>query len=343
MKTSELFGKQFKIFLLVTYGIPYLMGIFMAFGYFSERDLSLFASVQMLCPAAGVIVAVITSHQHKELIPQRFFKVYLAMTVIGIVCAVTSVFALNKELNAIFPIIAMVGSISLLLTFLLDEDIKLKAFGILGISWKKVLPASVLFFVLLITRLFISCLLEGQVAAFNEILWNPQILFRLLITVPNFFLSFVFFFGEEYGWRYYLQPLLQKKFGAIKATLIMGFMWGIWHLPLNIFFYNKPEHAVYSIVTQLITCMVLGIYFAYFYMKTQNIWGPIFFHYLNNSFGSVLLGQYETSGGEKADAADILIFAAISFCVFGLFIFTKFYRDPKNRSETLEEQVAKFE
>ena len=32
-------------------------------------------------------------------------------------------------------------------------------------------------------------------------------------VLMNFFISVVAFFGEEYGWRYYLQPLLQKKFG----------------------------------------------------------------------------------------------------------------------------------
>ena len=29
----------------------------------------------------------------------------------------------------------------------------------------------------------------------------------------NYFFVFIAFFGEEYGWRYYLQPVLQKRFG----------------------------------------------------------------------------------------------------------------------------------
>lgn len=339
MKTSELFGKQFKIFLLVTYGIPYLMGIFMAFGYFSERDLSLFASVQMLCPAAGVIVAVLTGHQHKELIPQRFFKVYLVMTVIGIVCAVTSVFVLNKELNTIFPIIGVIGSIVLLLVLLFEDDTKLKAYGFFGRSWKHIIPISVLFFVMSIARVVLFSSMDSELV---NSLFNPKSLFKIVLLVPSFCFSFAFLFGEEYGWRYYLQPLVQKKFGTIKATFIIGFMWGIWHLPLNMFYYNKLGDTILSIMSQIVTCTILGIFFAYFYMKTQNIWCPIILHYINNSIGAF----YQAPSIETADVAMVpaLVFvAAIGFCLFGLFIFTKFYRDPKNRSETLEEQVAKFE
>ncbi len=50
------------------------------------------------------------------------------------------------------------------------------------------------------------------------------------------FLSFLPFFGEEYGWRYYLTPALQSRFGARRGALAVGVLWGLWHLPLNLFF-----------------------------------------------------------------------------------------------------------
>lgn len=158
----------------------------------------------------------------------------------------------------------------------------------------------------------------------------------------NFWLSFALFFGEEYGWRYYLQPLVQKKFGAIKATFILGFMWGIWHLPLNLFYYNMLEDALLSVMMQVISTTISGIFFAYFYMKTKNIWCPIILHYLNNSLVSI----FPSASTETRDIAVVPVVAAIAalnFLLFGWPIFTKFYRDYNNRSETLEEQVAKFE
>lgn len=36
---------------------------------------------------------------------------------------------------------------------------------------------------------------------------------------------------EEFGWRGLAQPLLQRKFSPFWAGLILGCIWGIWHIP----------------------------------------------------------------------------------------------------------------
>jgi len=46
-------------------------------------------------------------------------------------------------------------------------------------------------------------------------------------------LAIMLFLGpiEEFGWRGVAQPLLQRHFAPLWAGVIIGLVWGVWHLP----------------------------------------------------------------------------------------------------------------
>ncbi len=46
-------------------------------------------------------------------------------------------------------------------------------------------------------------------------------------------------------------PALQSRFGARRGALAVGVLWGLWHLPLNLFFYS-PDTSLQSIAAQLV-------------------------------------------------------------------------------------------
>ena len=54
--------------------------------------------------------------------------------------------------------------------------------------------------------------------------------FPFVSIVIFFFLYFIGAAGEELGWSGYATEPLQTKFGAFKASLILGLVWAIWHI-----------------------------------------------------------------------------------------------------------------
>ena len=48
--------------------------------------------------------------------------------------------------------------------------------------------------------------------------------------------------AEEYGWRGTALPALQSSLGALGATLILGPIWGLWHLPM-FFIEGSPQYS----------------------------------------------------------------------------------------------------
>lgn len=54
-------------------------------------------------------------------------------------------------------------------------------------------------------------------------------LFQAMLIAP--LINSFFTFGEEFGWRGYLQPKLMPL-GGRRAILLVGVIWGLWHAPI---------------------------------------------------------------------------------------------------------------
>lgn len=288
MKWTSTEKRQLLIFALIAFALPYLLGILMGISYFSGNDTSPFPNAQMYYPAAGVMLAMLLTRKHDPLLPRKFYTCFLVLTLALIAVCVLSVAMPTLPWAIWIQFVMIAGTLICWGFYFLDKKNCRTAYGLRLTKTGGSNPAImvILFVVLYFARILLAGGLAylfdpASVSGESEI--NTTLFVINLVALPiNFFLVFTAFFGEEYGWRGFLQPLLQKRFGPRKGIIILGLLWGIWHLPINCFFYS-PQTWYLSILNQLFLCVCYSVFFGFAYQKTKTIWVPVIIHFINNN------------------------------------------------------------
>jgi len=95
--------------------------------------------------------------------------------------------------------------------------------------------------------------------------------------------------GEELGWRGYLQDSFLTKFGLVKGFIILGIIWGFWHLPVILMGYNFPNNPVLGgFLLMPVATVFMGIFFGWIYLRSVSIWMPALAHASTNLFSGFL-------------------------------------------------------
>ncbi|MCU0643731.1 MAG: CPBP family intramembrane metalloprotease [bacterium] len=89
----------------------------------------------------------------------------------------------------------------------------------------------------------------------------------------------IFTLGEEFGWRGYVQEKFLKRFGLNRGLILLGAIWGYWHLPIILMGWNFPNHPVLgSLLLMPIGTIFLGIFLGWIYLRSRSIWLPALAH-----------------------------------------------------------------
>lgn len=111
----------------------------------------------------------------------------------------------------------------------------------------------------------------------SEMLTSP------IALIPLFIVMFLLGGGldEEIGWRGYALDRLQTTYSALVASLLLGVIWIVWHLP--VFFLQGTNQSFIPFWLFTLSVIPLGVMMTWVYNNTnKSIFAAAFFHTVGN-------------------------------------------------------------
>ena len=338
--------KRLNTFIAVAYGFTAFMTIFMVIGLLMGKDLTAFVTAQMTYPAIGVMLGLLLFGDKEKKLPKAGFISFIVTGAVLVAFSLLSVFLPQTMMNLAGSEVTnwnfygqyavLAGSLVTYILFWVCGKEKRKNAGLSRNHVLLSIGFVALFIVLYIARILVSVFVTqtflnpgtNLMAEAASQIFSTTFVTNAAITLVNFPITFLIFMGEEYGWRYYLQPVLQKKFGLRKGVIILGAVWALWHTGI-VFTYYSTETGLQYLLGQFITCISLAIFFGFAYMKTNNIWALSMMHYINNNFILLLAnGDMNVLQDQSVSWVQIPVMI-IQSLVFAVFILVPAYNKKK--------------
>ncbi len=262
---------------------------------------------QMLLPAFSAIILGLFFFSESPIYRGRptgrarwFFYYFLILTVVyaaGALVAWLSPAALaGSPLIASIPLLfAVVGLVLLVVLRLTEGREAMARAGLAWGNWRYWLVFGVGIVVYYVVQAALNAALGLGGATLAPLPTPPGMtpnLFLILGAVQSVLLApllaIVISFGEEYGWRGYLQGEL-FKLGRVRGVILLGVIWGAWHWPLILMGYNYPGHPLLGLVLMALYTTGLAVVLGYAVLRSGSVLLSAYLHALNNQVAAFIL------------------------------------------------------
>lgn len=192
----------------------------------------------------------------------------------------------------------------------------LKRFFIWRVDWKWYLVAVLFSPALRFAGVLITPLLTGVPANYSHPMIRDVVPLNvpLLALVIPWVLFEILTNGEEMGWRGYILPRLQAKYNALTASLIVGIIWGFWHLPK---FLGAGMNSEKSFAWFVVAHLALAILYTWLYNSTRgSLLVVTLFHASGNTIGMFLPVSFAKPGGIEQNVEIVLFIVAAVIITF---------------------------
>lgn len=146
-----------------------------------------------------------------------------------------------------------------------------------------------------------AAMLVAAAAGLVDLRVNPDALSSLVAIPVTTVVIGVTAVGEEIGWRGFLFHAL-RPLGPVRANLLNGALWGLWHAPLLLLGYNYGTTSPVSIPLMVLSTVLIGTLLAWVRESTGTIWAGALAHGAMNASTSLLLAAFLLPAQQGAEA-----------------------------------------
>ncbi len=157
-------------------------------------------------------------------------------------------------------------------------------------------------------------------ASFEQLPVHPVFLTIVQGLIAGLTINALFAFGEELGWRGFLLQEL-KPLGFARASLLIGFIWGLWHAPLILQGHNYPQHPVIGVFMMILWCILLTPLLNYITIRANSVIAAAIMHGSVNGVAGIALMML--SGGSDLTVGLTGLAGMITLAFFNLLLHFK--------------------
>jgi len=195
--------------------------------------------------------------------------------------------------------------------------------------------------------------MEGMISRYQEVMTSQQlgemkeslenlpfnpvwlILFQALIA--GITVNAIAGFGEELGWRgFLLREFSDMHF--LKASVLIGFIWGIWHAPLILMGHNYPQHPQTGVLMMTVWCILLSGFFLYITIKSGSVIAASVMHGTLNAIAGIASMLVEGGNDLQVGVTGLAGFITLTFFLMLLFVYDRFI----SREGILTSKISRY-
>lgn len=134
----------------------------------------------------------------------------------------------------------------------------------------------------------------------------------------------LFTFGEEFGWRGYLQPKLMPL-GGRRTMLLMGVIWGVWHWPVIAMGHNYgfgyPGAPWTGLLAMVWFTLVIGTFLGWATLRGSSVWPAVLGHAAINGIAGLAVIVMQGEPNPLLGPLPVGLIGSAGFTLLALWLF----------------------